>query len=271
MVEIIAEAGLNHKGNLDLALDMVEAAAAADADVIKFQTFDPSQMYPDTHPSFKILTELRLSQADFISIAKNCEKLEIEFMSTPGDVDSLKFLVWECGVKRIKIGSDDLTNEPLLSAAEDSGLPIILSTGMATMDEVCDAMDKLRPSTRSLTTILHCVSSYPCAVDDVNLNAMDTLGRYFGKVGYSDHTKEGLACIVAASKGAIIIEKHFMLRDDPGCIDYLVSIDQWKLQELISKIRQVEFMLGTGSKVPCEAEKKNIPLFRKGKNGRRCA
>lgn len=271
MVEVVAEAGLNHKGNPNLALDMVEAAAAADANVVKFQTFIPDKMYLPSHPLHKILSELCLDRQATINVARYCQELEIEFMSTPGDVDSLKFLVQDCGVKRIKIGSDDLTNEPLLKAAEDTGLPIILSTGMAAMYEVFDAVKDFRPSTQSLMTVLHCVSSYPCTIEDANLNAIDTMRKYFNKVGYSDHVNGSLACIVAAAKGASIIEKHFMLEDDNGCVDYLVSADQWQLQSLISQVRKVEIMLGTGRKVPCEAEKKNIPLFRKDKNGRRCA
>ena len=270
MVEIICEAGLNHKGYLRNALQMVEEAAICDADVVKFQTFDPSQMYPATHPLFKLLTDLRLSQSDVISVSKECEKFEIEFMSTPGDIDSLKFLVQSCGVKRIKIGSDDLTNEPLLMAAEDTGLPIILSTGMATMGEVCDVLANFRPSTVSLMTLLHCVSVYPCPIEDANLNAIDTMHRYAFKVGYSDHTKGILACLAAVAKGASIIEKHFMLWNDPDCVDFAVSANKWEFKKLVARAREVELMLGTGRKVPCEAEKKNIPLFRKGKDGRRC-
>src|SRR5882672_5044104 len=184
-IEVVAEAGVGHGGDIAKALKLVEAAKAAKADVVKFQTYDPVEAINPKHAEYKLLESLALSRPHTLQLSMYCEALGIEFMSTPGDVGSLKFLVEDCGVKRLKIGSDDLTYKPLIEAAAKSGLPVILSTGMATLSEVSEA---IAPIPYDKLTLLHCVSAYPCALQDANLSAMEKLrwlvhGR---PVGYSD-------------------------------------------------------------------------------------
>jgi len=199
-------------------------------------------------------------------LALYCEHIGIEFMSTPGDLDSLRFLVEECGVKRLKIGSDDLTYQPLRDSAYKSGLPCILSTGMATLADVREALPKV-PGVD--LTLLHCVSLYPCRVEDVNLRAMDTLSEAFGwPVGYSDHTDTIAACLIAVARGATVIEKHFCLDDYKGPDD-VVSVNPEGLEELVLGARAVTVMLGNGIKVPTRDELAAIPQLRKGEGGYR--
>lgn len=267
-ITIIAEAGISHSGNIDTALRMVDAAKRAGADIVKYQTFCPEESINEKHKDFAFLKALALTHIDFLKLSRHCEEVGIEFMSTPGDLSSLKFLTEECGVKRIKIGSDDLTYVPLLKEASKTGLPIILSTGMATLSEIDNALQILRSHK---VILLHCVSSYPCKLMDANLSAITTLQNEFVEpVGYSDHCRGMLACVVAASLGAVIIEKHFELSTHKGP-DTDVSISDWVLEKMIERIREVEVMLGSGVKEPCEAEKKLMPLVRKGEDGKKCA
>ncbi len=268
-VEIIGEAGVSHSGSVTLALKLIDAAKVAGASVVKFQTYCPEEAINPQHRDFAFLKALALTHIDFVKLARHCAGVGIEFLSTPGDVTSLKFLIEECGVRRIKIGSDDLTYYPLLEAAFDAELPIILSTGMATIDEICDALEVInRPNN---ITLLHCVSSYPCTPQDANLEAMHTLRKAFTlPVGYSDHCQGTLACIAATALGATMIEKHFELRDHKGP-DHEVSVNEFTLARMIAKVRGVEVMLGTGIKAPCEAEKAMIPLVRKREDGRKMA
>lgn len=270
MTEVIAEAGVGHGGDIDIALKMVDAARAAKVDIVKFQTYNPVDAIHPSHTEYKLLETLALSHPAFIRLARYCEQVGIEFLSTPGDLGSLKFLVEECGVKRIKIGSDDLTYPPLIEAAWRTRLPLLISTGMATLAEVSLAITNI-PGRQF--TLLHCVSAYPCAPEDANLKAMDKLqwlvdGR---PVGYSDHTKGTLACLAAAARGASVIEKHFELRYGAPSVDHAVSIHETQLAEMVHGIRQIEKMLGSGEKVPCAAEMVNIPLVRKKEDGRKCA
>ncbi len=212
---------------------------------------------------------MALLPIDFIQLKRHCDDAGIEFLSTPGDLSSLKFLVEECGVRRIKIGSDDLTYDPLLEAAEKTGLPLIISTGMASINEVVTALHKFRPSTG--ITLLHCVSSYPCVFEDANLRVISTFQRRFsGKIGYSDHCAGYLASIAAVALGAVVIEKHFELRDHKGP-DHDVSVNEFILAKMIRRIREVELMLGSGIKEPCEAEKQLMPYVRKQADGRKMA
>lgn len=268
-VEIIAEAGVGHSGDINIALKMIDAAKAAGANIIKYQTYCPEEAINEKHKDFAFLKSLALTHIDFVRLAKHCASVGIEFLSTPGDLSSLKFLTEECGMRRIKIGSDDLTYYPLLEAAFDTELPIILSTGMGTIDEICDALEVI--NRYSHITLLHCVSSYPCNHKDANLLAMHTLRKTFSlPVGYSDHCQGTLACITAAALGACMIEKHFELRDHKGP-DHEVSITEYSLAKMIPRIREVEKMLGTGIKEPCEAEKALMPLVRKREDGRKMA
>jgi N,N'-diacetyllegionaminate synthase len=264
MVEIICEAGLNHLGKLDIAKKMVEAACAADADAIKFQTFNPLEVFHEEDSNFKLMESLTLSAQDVIDLAKFCKSMEIEFLSTPGGLDSLRFLVEEVGVRRIKIGSDDLTNKKLIDTAAQANLPLIISTGMATIGEVKHAIEGLPD-----VTLLHCVSLYPCPPYLANLKCIDELRRFGCPVGYSDHTTGTWACVAATAMGATIIEKHFDLADHSDCVDAPVSINEHGLVALVQIVRTVEAMLGDGFKYPSPEEAINRELFRKGPDGRR--
>jgi sialic acid synthase SpsE len=264
-VTIIAEAGITHGGSLDTAKKLVEIAIKANVDIVKFQTFDTSKLLRPNDPAHKVLDQLALSYQDTKKLSQFCDNMGIEFLSTPGDVDSLKFLVEECGVKRIKIGSDDLTYEPLLNAAYFTELPVILSTGMATFDEIFHAI----PAARFDITLMHCVSLYPCPLDKCNLNAINTLRSYFPlNVGYSDHTESFIASQMAIACGATMIEKHFMPARYSGP-DWEVSLSPGELPVFVDYLREAEAMMGNGIKEPCEEEKANIKLFRKDKDGYR--
>lgn len=267
-VEIIAEAGVGHSGDINIALKMIDAAKAAGADIIKYQTYCPEEAINPLHKDFNFLKSLALLPIDFVKLAKHCASVGIEFLSTPGDLSSLKFLTEECGMRRIKIGSDDLTYMPLIEEACKTKLPLIVSTGMATLAEIWKIVPLIKYRG---TTLLHCVSSYPCPSKDANLLAIPNMEAEFGfRIGYSDHCQGTLACITAAALGACMIEKHFELRDHQGP-DHEVSITEYSLAKMIPRIREVEKMLGSGVKEPCEAEKALMPLVRKREDGRKFA
>lgn len=270
---IIGEAGLNHRGKVEYALKLADAARSCGADVVKFQTYNPDQLVHRNDTDFDLLSSLVLPPRDFGLLARHCQSIGIEFMSTPGDVDSLHFLVEELGVKRIKIGSDDLTNTKLLHSARYTLLPIILSTGMATMPEVWEAVHKLGGPND--VTLLHCVSSYPCRFEDANLKAITTLREAFSElgvpVGYSDHTVSQNSMIAATALGAEMLEAHIMLWDDQFVVDQAVSWTPGAFTAMINSVRVTETLLGHGRKEPCEAEMEQIVKLRKGADGRRVA
>lgn len=276
-IEIIAEAGVGHNGDVNLARRMVDAARNAGADIVKFQTYSPEEAINPHHKDFDYLKSLALSHKEFLGLAKHCEQVGIEFLSTPGDLSSFKFLVEECGVKRVKIGSDDLTYAPLIEAAYKVGLPTILSTGMATLAEIRTVHDRWnewdlwRVHTVPLT-LLHCVSSYPVPPEDANLRAMLTLKNEFHRpIGYSDHCEGYVACLAAATMGATIIEKHFELAEITGP-DHAVSLKMLDFVAMVEGIRKIEKMMaGTGKKEPNAAELELLPLVRKREDGRKLA
>lgn len=272
MIEVIAECGLNHLGKLDIAKKMVEEACIADVDAVKFQTYIPRAIVHENDKNFKLLSDLALSNRDWVELAKFCKSMEIEFISTPGDIDSLKFLVEYLGVRRIKIGSDDLTYKPLIEEAAKTRLPLILSTGMASYGEVAEALDfiaSLELRDRGDVTLLHCVSLYPCPLELANLSAIKEL-RFLGcPVGYSDHVAGYLASVAAAALGAKIIEKHFMLSEHRDCVDAAVSINELELVAMVTKIRMTKLMLGGGVKYPSPEEAANIEWLCKQPDGKR--
>ncbi len=266
MTLIIAEAGVNHNGDFDAALKLADAAKEAGADIVKFQTFLPDKLVRRSDPSYDAIRDMALSYSQFLRLASHCRDIGIEFMSTPGELDSLRFLVEECGVARIKIGSDDLTYAPLVRAAYASKLPVILSTGMATLIEIRDAM----PPPWIDVSLLHCVSLYPCFDHEANLRALDTLSDEFQcPVGYSDHTAGIHVPLIAVACGAEIIEKHIMISG--SCPDVAVSVTPTRFAMMVEEIRDIEEMLGDGIKAPCKRERENIPVFRKQADGLRGA
>ena len=301
---VIAEAGVNHNGDLELARQLVDAAADAGADCVKFQTFRADKLASASarkaayqqettgsgESQLDMLRRLELSPDAHRELMARCADRGIEFLSTPFDHDSLSFLVADLGLDRLKLGSGELTNGPLLLAAARTGLPLILSTGMATMQEVEDAAGVLawgwtaddgsprraefaealasedgRRAVAERLVLLQCTTEYPAPFADVNLRAMHTLAQRFGvQVGLSDHTPGITVPIAAVARGASVIEKHFTLdRTLPGP-DHRASLEPTELAAMITAIRQVEAALGTRSKAPAESELGNRVIARKG-------
>lgn len=273
---IIAEAGVNHNGDPKLAMDLVDAAARCGADAVKFQSFSADKLVApgaekaeyqkletgegDQHAMLKAL---EMSEALHLELFARCAEMGIEFMSTPFDEAAADFLL-ALGMKRIKVPSGEITNEPFLAFLAAKGLPLIISTGMASMDEIRRAVEivettrkksGLKEPLEEVVTILHCTSNYPARCSDVNLLAMQSIARDTGlPPGYSDHTL-GLAVSTAAvALGATVIEKHFTLdRAMPGP-DHKASLSPEQLGSLVRQIRDVEAALGSAIKQPTASE-----------------
>lgn len=260
-VIIVAEAGINHGGNLDEAKRLCDAALKAGADIVKFQTWTPG-MVPAS------LNNFWFGHSKTIQLARHCESIGIEFCSTPDDVASLRFLVAGCGVKRIKIGSGSLTYPPLVLAAIESSLPVVLSTGMATLDEI---RATIRRGYCDDLTLLHCVSLYPCPPELANVKAMTTLRCLGRPVGYSDHTRGDIAACAAVALGARMIEKHLTLDRHAEGPDHHMSETPEMFAAVVDAIRQTEQALGDGAKEPGEQERAMIKTLRKDGAGRQGA
>lgn len=302
-VVIIAEAGVNHNGDLGRALALVDAAADAGADFVKFQTFVPEEVISRQTPKcdyqkdstgpdesmLDMVRKLRLDRAAHERLIARCAERRIRFLSTPFDLPSLRLLTEQLGLHLVKIPSGEITNAPLLLAAARNGADIILSTGMSDLDDVRRALSVLafgylgrteKPSTESFAaafvdaegrtalaekvTLLHCTSEYPAPFKDVNLRAMDTLREAFGlPVGLSDHSPGINVAIAAAARGAVMIEKHFTLDRTLPGPDHKASLEPGELKAMVEGIRQVEWALGDGRKAPAPSEIKNIGIIRK--------
>ena len=274
---IIAEAGVNHNGRLDLALKMVDEAKRAGADIVKFQTAIPERVisrYADKaeyqkettgneESQLEMCRRIHLKLSDYDIIKEYCEEVGIEFLSTPFDLESIDYLE-KLGMKLWKIPSGEITNLPYLIKIAKTGKPVIMSTGMAELKEVEEAVNVLKEGGAGEITLLHCTTEYPAPFDSVNLKAMNTLREKFGtKVGYSDHTT-GIEVVVAAvSLGATVIEKHFTLNRNLEGPDHKASLEPEELEVMVNKIRIIEKALGDGIKRAAEAEKKNIAIARK--------
>lgn len=273
---IIAEAGVNHNGQEDLAYALVEAAAESGADAVKFQTFsadrlvrrgaataDYQQRQTGTSDQHALLKALELPLALHEGLFRRCSELGIEFMSTPFDVESADFLA-QVGMRRFKIPSGEITNEPFLAHLARFGRPLILSTGMADMDEITRAVEVIEqarsdaglpPIQADELTILHCTSNYPAAYTDVNLRAMATIAQATHlPVGYSDHSLGVAVSTAAVALGAAVIEKHFTIdRELPGP-DHRASLTIPELTTMVAQIRAVEMALGSVEKRPAASE-----------------
>lgn len=265
---IIAEAGVNHNGQLNLALKLCDAAKEAGADVVKFQTWKTEKIITHTvsqaeyqtentgkqESQFDMLKRLELSYDDFIKIKKYCDKIGIQFASTADDEDSLDFLI-KLGIPFIKIGSGEITNIPYLRIMGSKKLPIIISSGMSTLAETDTALNELRNAGATDITLLHCTTNYPCPMNSVNLNAMLTLKNAFNiPVGYSDHTEGIEVSIAAVAMGATVIEKHFTLDRNMEGPDHLASTEPEEFKKMVDSIRNIEIALGNGEKKPTKAE-----------------
>lgn len=278
-VLIIAEAGVNHNGDMSIAKKLIDEAVYCGVDIIKFQTFRADSIVTKSaqkadyqkessgtsESQYMMLKKLELSNTDFIELKKYCESKSVEFLSTGFDFESLEFLktlnmnVW-------KIPSGEITNLPYLEFIGKLNKKVILSTGMSTIEEINDAVKVLVKSgtERSKISILHCTTEYPAPFNDVNLKAMHAIAKTFKlEVGYSDHT-EGIEVPVAAvALGARIIEKHFTLDKSMPGPDHKASITPAELKSMVSSIRNVELALGREEKMVVESEKKNILIARK--------
>ncbi|MCR5368525.1 N-acetylneuraminate synthase [Eubacterium ruminantium] len=275
-VLIIAEAGVNHNGSLEMAKKLVDAAKSCGADIVKFQTAkleslvskaahmaDYQKKNTGVEESQKeMLSKLLLSFEDFVELARYCKEVGIKFLSTPFDIESIRFLndmqdIW-------KIPSGEITNYPYLVEIGKTKKKVILSTGMAEMEEIQSAIDVLKENGTEDITILHCTTEYPAPIKDVNLNVMQTMRDAFGyPVGYSDHTQGIEVSLAAATLGATVIEKHFTLdRNLPGP-DHKASLELDELKAMVDGIRKIELALGSNEKKPSEIELKNRLVARK--------
>ena len=263
---VIAEAGINHNGDREIALEMVRSAKAAGADIIKFQThIAEAEMLPDrsigsdagshvTRSLFDIMTDCGLSFDDHMALKEEAEKQGILFLSTPFSVEAVDLLE-KVGVPAYKIGSGEVTNIPFLTYIAEKGKPVILSTGTADWDEVKNAVNVIRGKTPDLI-VMQCTSNYPTAYENVNLGVMDRLRDECSVlVGLSDHCQGNYACFGAAAKGACLVEKHFTLsRALPG-IDQQSSIEPDELKELVEGVRAISSALGSEKSLNDEAQK----------------
>lgn len=274
---IIAEAGVNHNGNIETAKKLIDVAAMAGADAVKFQTFKTENIVckdarkadyqmettNQKESQFDMLKKLELSPAMHEQLVEYCKQKEIMFLSTPFDIDSLNYLI-ELGTDIIKIPSGDITNYPLLREAGKTKKKIIISSGMSALNEVKEAVKVLKDNGSNDITVLHCNTEYPTPYGDVNLRAMCTLKTELGvPTGYSDHTQGIEISIAAAALGAVIIEKHFTLDKNMEGPDHKASLEPSELQAMVRAIRNIESALGDGKKEPSESEKKNIAIARK--------
>lgn len=274
---IIAEAGVNHNGSIDIARQLVDVAAAAGADAVKFQTFKAEKLVCRTarkadyqikttdneESQFDMLKKLELSPEMHEQLIEYCKQRKIMFLSTPFDVESLWYLV-KCGVGIIKIPSGEITNYPLLREAGKTKKKVIISSGMSTLDEINAAVRVLKDNGCGDITVLHCNTEYPTPYEDVNLLAMLTIKERLGvDIGYSDHSRGIEIPIAAAALGASVIEKHFTLDKNMEGPDHKASLEPDELKMMVSAIRNVERALGDKEKRPSESEKKNISIVRK--------
>jgi len=303
-VYIIAEAGVNHNGDREMAFKLIDAAVEAGADAVKFQTFKAESLVTknadkaayqkettdNSESHFEMLKKLELPHELYYELIEYCKKQKIEFLSTAFDSESLDFLVRSLELKTLKIPSGEITNGPLLLSHAKTGRNLILSTGMATLGEIEDALgvlafglindDSIKPSKtafqeayssklgkkilKNKVTILQCTTEYPASPSEINLNTMQTMHKAFGlQIGYSDHS-EGIAVSIAATAmGATMIEKHFTLDRKLSGPDHKASLEPDELKEIVKAIRTVEQSMGEGLKSPMPSELKNRPIVRK--------
>ncbi|MCE0508307.1 N-acetylneuraminate synthase [Microbacterium aurugineum] len=308
-VFVIAEAGVNHNGSLSIAKDLVDLAADAGADAVKFQTFSADALAlesadladyqrlsdQDVRSQHDLLRGLELTHDEFRALRAHCDQQGIGFLSTAFDLDGLDFLIEELGIPVVKIASGDLTFAPLLVKAGRSGLPVILSTGMADMEEIARALRFLAAGvaqahgvldrSERLTegaleraweardqyvrfaehvTVLHCTTEYPAADQHLNLRAMQTIAGAFGhRVGYSDHSLGALASVLAVGLGATVLEKHFTFDVTADGPDHAASLDPDGLRDYVAALRRVPTMLGSSEKRAQSVEEGNRQVVRR--------
>jgi N,N'-diacetyllegionaminate synthase len=273
---IIAEVGVNHNGDIEMARKLIEVAARCGADAVKFQTFSAEKLVrPEAEKAayqkeatgdggqFSMLQALEISRADHCKLAEHCAASGVEFMSTPFDQDAADFLV-EVGVRRLKVPPGDIDNFPLLRHLARTGLPLIVSTGMSSLAEVVAAKECIFAEWSRIglpedhgdrLVVLHCTSNYPTAPKDVNLKAMPTIANALRcPVGYSDHTSGSAVAVAAVAMGATVIEKHITLDKALPGPDHAASLDPEEFAFMVNQIREIEVALGDGIKAPKPSE-----------------
>ena len=275
-VLIIAEAGVNHNGDLQLAKKLIDKAKESGADIVKFQTAKLDSLVSESATMAEyqkknigkeesqkdMLRKLLLPFEDFIELSKYCQQVGIKFLSTPFDIESIRFLnplqnIW-------KIPSGEITNYPYLVEIAKTHKEIIMSTGMSTLQEIEDAYKLLQDNGAGKITLLHCTTNYPTPMTEVNLRAMLTLKEKFScEVGYSDHTQGIEVPVAAVAMGATIIEKHFTLDRNMEGPDHKASLEPHELKEMVTAIRNIELALGNPDKTPSASEISNIAVARK--------
>jgi N-acetylneuraminate synthase len=301
---IIAEAGVNHNGSVGIALQLVDVAAQAGADAVKFQTFHAEAIISrsarkapyqiantgNDESQLEMVRRLELSVDDHRALAAHARQRGIEFLSTPGDLESVRLLTELLRLPRLKIGSGDVTNLRLLVAAARTGARLILSTGMSSLADVERALEALAfglisaadatPTAQAMAaayhsehgqallrervTLLQCTTEYPAPPQDANLRAMETMRAAFGlPVGYSDHTLGIQIAVAAVALGAVVLEKHFTLDCSMPGPDHVASLEPAQLAEMVRAVRDTERALGSGVKIPAPSESKNTPIARK--------
>ncbi len=279
-VYIIAEAGVNHDGLLDNALKLIEIASEAGADAVKFQTFKAKNLVSEfaskadyqikntrsSESQYEMLKKYELSLSFHEQLIKHCKKYDVEFLSSPFDEESAR-LLFELGLRKFKIPSGEITNLPYLKYIGQLKVDVILSTGMANLEEIEAALKILveAGTQKDNITLLHCNTEYPTPFKDVNLYAMQTIRNKFGlKIGYSDHTLGIEVPVAAVALGACVIEKHFTLDKNMPGPDHKASLEPDELKSMVRAIRNVELALaGDGKKVPSQSELKNLVITRK--------
>jgi len=276
---IIAEAGVNHNGSMESAKKLVDVAANAGADYVKFQTFKADTLVTQSaekaeyqkiltdksESQFEMIQKLELDKSAHDELIKHCEKKGIRFLSTAFDHDSIELLA-DLNIPLYKIPSGEITNLPYLRHIGRMGKPIILSTGMSTLEEVQKALNVLLESgsEKEKITILHCNTEYPTPMEDVNLKAMLTIREELGvNIGYSDHTLGIEVPIAAVAMGATVIEKHFTLDRTLTGPDHAASLEPHELKSMVTAIRNIKKAMGDGIKKPSPSETRNIPIARK--------
>ena len=276
---VIAEAGVNHNGNIKIACELIEQAALAGADIIKFQTFEAETLVTETakkadyqlvntseaESHYEMIKKLELKKEDHFKLINHCKKHNIEFFSSAFDTESLEFIS-TLGLSRYKVPSGEITNLPYLRQMGSYKKPIILSTGMSDIQDIRNALEVLEKAgtPRSKITVLHCSTEYPAPINEVNLSAMNTIKDEFNvEVGYSDHTSGIEVAIAAVALGAKIIEKHITLDKSMPGPDHAASAEINEFKLMVKSIRNIEIAIGDGVKQPTLAEKSNILIARK--------
>lgn len=270
-VYIIAEAGVNHNGDIDIALKLIDAAKNAGADCVKFQTFKAEQIVTQHSPKakyqlevtdqkesqFEMLKKLELKTDDYKILLQRCKDKKIDFLSTPYNKEDVDFLV-SLGVDGFKIASGQLTELPFLRYSASKGKKMIISTGMATMADVFNAVEAIRSVGNDNIVVLQCTTNYPSRIEDTNLLAMISMKDACKvRVGYSDHVENNYACLAAVALGAEIIEKHFTLDKNMEGPDHSSSLTKAEFEVLVNGIRNIERCLGSGLKIPSSREVEN--------------